>query len=125
MEMETINGPGDWQFDTPSAGLLYQAATSDDGGYGVDDLPDGGPGLAAAELDASQGYFVEWSMDLVSSSDGPGWRGYNIGNFMWLEDSARQHIIFSGADTNTDISENYAFRRIWSRSMSRWTRRSS
>ncbi len=107
-----INTPGEWQFDTPSAGLLYQPPTSDDGGYGLNDAE--GAGVAGAELDASQGYFVELSFDLVSSSDGPGWPGYNIGTFIWLEDSAGQNIVLSGLENNTSTNENYRIHTGWS-----------
>ena len=111
--LEAINTPNDWQFDTPSVGFLYQAPTTDDGGYGLDDIDNGAPDVAAAELDASQGYFVEWRVDLTSSSDGAGWPGYNIGSFAWIEDSSGQHMTFHGDENNTDASMNFSWYTGW------------
>jgi len=111
--LEAINTPDDWQFDTPSVGLLYQQATDNDGGYGLDDIDNGEPDVAAAELDASKGYFVEWKVDLTSSSDGAGWPGYNIGNFAWLEDSSGKHLTLHGDENNTDASKNFSWYTGW------------
>ena len=112
--LEAINTPDDWQFDTPSEGFLYQPPTENDGGYGVDDRDNlTKPDLAATELDASKGYFVEWRVDLISSSDGAGWPGFNIGNVSYLEDSSTRTLYMSGIDPNTATSELYGIRDYW------------
>ena len=112
--LEDINGPSQWAADTPSPGFLMQGPGDDNGGYGLDDRPDrpGGPsGRATAELDPNKGYFVEWRVDVESSTDGPQWPGFNIGVYFWIEDASGRNIIVNPIDPNSGTV--FGHRNAW------------
>ncbi len=105
--LENINTANEWSFDTPSPGFLQQGPGNDDGGYGLDDIDNGAPDIAAAELDPNNGYFFEVRMDVESSTDGAQWPGFNIGVVIFLEDSSGRNLVIHPNDPNSGTVYGY------------------